>query len=110
MKDEVGGMIMIEFIALRANMYAYRKLDENEPEGKRCKGTKKCVIAKAITFEDYKTCLFEGKVIRREQMLFEHRKHGVYTVNKCKIALNRDDSKRIINEDSISTLARGYQI
>ena len=41
-------------------------------------------------------------------MLFEHKNHEVYTVNKCKIALNRDDDKRIIQEDGITTLARGF--
>ena len=45
---------MTEFVALRAKMYAYRKLDEKKPEGKRCKGTKKCVVAETLTFEDYK--------------------------------------------------------
>ena len=108
MKDELGGNIMTEFVALRAKMYAYRKLDEGEPEDKRCKGTKKCVVAASLTFEDYKKCLFEGKTMYREQMLFEHKKHDVFTVNKCKIALNREDDKRIIQSDGITTLARGY--
>ena len=108
MKDELGGKVMTEFVALRAKMYAYRKLDEEKPECKRCKGTKKCVVKEALTFEDYKTCLFEGKTLYREQVLFEHKKHDVYTVNKCKISLNRDDDKRLIQEDWVTTLARGY--
>ena len=108
MKDELGGKIMTEFVALRAKMYAYRKLDEKKPEDKRCKGTKKCAIAETLTFEDYKRCLFDGKTVYREQVLFEHKNHEVYTVNKCKIALNRDDDKRIIQEDGITTLARGF--
>ena len=105
MKDELSGKIMTEFVALRAKMYAYRTLDE---EGKRCKGTKKCAVAETLTFEDYKKCLFGGETVYREQVLFEHKNHEVYTVNKCKIALNRDDDKRIIREDGITTLARGF--
>ena len=97
---------MTEFVALRAKMNAYRKMDDEED--KRCKGTKKCVVAETLTFEDYKRCLFEGKTVYREQMLFEHEKHDVFTVNKCKIALNRDDDKRIISEDGITMLARGF--
>ena len=106
MKDELGGWIMIEFCALRAKMYAYKKLDNKED--KRCKGTKKCVVAETLTFEDYKKCLFEGNTIYREQMLFENKNHEIYTVNKCKIALNRDDDKRLVQKDRITTLARGF--
>ena len=34
-----------------------------------------------------------------EQMLFENKKHEMYTVNKHKIALNRDDDKSIVQVD-----------
>ena len=60
LKDELGGKIMTEFVALRSKMYAYRKTD-NEVEEKRCKGTKKCVVSESLTFDDYKTCLFDGE-------------------------------------------------
>ena len=116
MKDEFGEKIMTEFVALRAKMYAYRKIDRMSAQHehyvacdeKRCKGTKKCVVSEGLTFDDYKTCLFDGETIYREQMLFENKKHEVYTVNKYKIALNRDDDKRIVQADRITTLARGY--
>ena len=102
MKDELGGKIMTEFVALRAKMYAYRKIDK-EVEEKCCKGTKKCVVSEGLTFDDYKTCLFDGETIYRKQMLFENKK-----VNKHKIGLNRDDDKRPVQADGITTLARGY--
>ena len=57
-------------------MYAYRKIDK-EVEEKRCKGTKK--VAKGLTFDNYKTCLFDGKTVYREQMLFETKKREVNT-------------------------------
>ena len=41
MKDELGGGIMKEFVALRAKMYSY--IDDRS-ELKKCKGIKKCVI------------------------------------------------------------------
>ena len=107
MKDELGGKIMTEFVALRAKTYAYRKIGK-EVEGKRCKGTKKCVVSEGLTFDDYKTCLFDGETIYREQMFFEYKKHEVYTVNKYKVALNRDEDKRVVQADGITTLARGY--
>ena len=107
MKDELDRKIMTEFVALRAKMYAYRKIDK-EVEEKRCKGTKKCVVSEGLTFDDYKTCLFDGKTIYRGQMLFENKKHEVYLVNKYQIALNRDDDQRLVQADGTTTLAREY--
>ena len=52
MKDELGGKIMKEFIGLRPKMYSYRVEEKDEP--KKCKGIKKCVVKKTISFEDYK--------------------------------------------------------
>ena len=66
----------------------------------------KCVVSEGLTFDDYKTCLFKGKTMYKEQMLFENKKHEVYTVNKYQIALNRDDDKRL-QGDGVTTLARG---
>ena len=43
-------------------------------------------------------------------MLFENKKHKVYTVNKHKIALNRDNDKRLVQADGMTTLARGYVV
>ena len=107
MKNKLGRKIMTAFVALRAKMYAYRKIDK-EVEEKRCKGTKKFVVSEGLTFDDHKACLFDDKTIYRKQMLFENKKHEVYTVNKHKIALNRDDNKRIVQADGITTLAKGH--
>ena len=62
MRDELGGKIMTEFVALRAKMHAYRKIDK-EVEKKRCKGTKKCVVSEGLTFDYYKICLYDGETI-----------------------------------------------
>ena len=105
MKDELGGKIMTEFVAVRAKMYAYRNIGKDVEES-CCKDTKKCVFSEGLTVDDYKTCLFDGETIYRGQMLFENKKHEVYTVNKHKIALNRDDDKRLVLADGITTLAR----
>ena len=56
---------MTEFVALRAKMYAHRKIDRDVEE-KCCKGTKKFVVSEGLTFDDYKTCLFNGETIYRE--------------------------------------------
>ena len=105
MKDDLGGKLMIEFVALRAKMYAYKKLDK-KLEDKCSKDTKKHIVAKRLTFDDYKTCLFKGETIYIEQMLFENKKYVVHTKKKHKIALNRDDDKRLIQADGVARLAR----
>ena len=51
-------------------------------EERRCKGTKKCVVAEGLTFDDHKSCLFDGKTTYREQILFQNKKRKVHTVNK----------------------------
>ena len=109
MKDELGGKIMTEFVALRPKLYAYRKLDGKED--KKCKGIKKCVVKKTLGFNDYKECLFNsvGKSIYRSQLMFRNRNHEVHTVEVNKVALNRNDGKRIAKKDGVSTLARGHK-
>ena len=51
-KDELGGKIMKEFVALRVKTYAYRTDDDDEK--KKAKGTIKCVIKRELMFENYK--------------------------------------------------------
>ena len=105
MKDEL--VKMTEFIALRPKLYSYKVLDG--AESKKCKGIKKCVIKKTLTFEDYKACLFNSDTIYRSQLMFRSIKHEIFTLEVNKVALNRDDDKRISKKDGISTLARGHK-
>ena len=107
MKDELGGKIMTEFVALKPQLYSYKKLDG--VEDKKCKGIKKCIVKKTLTFEDYKTCLFSDSTEYRSQLMFRSSKHEVHTIKVNKVALNRDDDKRISKRDGISTFARGHK-
>ena len=107
MKDELGGIMMTEFIALRPKLYSYKVL--NGAESKKCKGIKKCVVKKTLTFEDYKSCLFNSNTIYRSQLMFRSKKHDIYTIEVNKVALKRDDDKRISKKDRISTFERGHK-
>ena len=109
MKDELGGKIMTEFVALRPELYACRKLDG--AEDMKCKGIKKYVVKKNLDFDDYKKCLFNpvGASIYRCQVMSRNKKHEVHIVEVNKIALNRDDDKQIAKKDGVSTLARGHK-
>ena len=107
MKDELGGKIMTEFVALRPKLYSYRKLDGSEDN--KCKGIKKCFVKETLTFEDYTTCLFSDSTEYRSQLMFRLAKHEVHTIEVNKVALNQDDDKRIARKDGISTFARGHK-
>ena len=95
---------MREFVALRRKMYAYKV---GNSEYKRCKGIKKCVVRKTISFEDYKNCLLSGEGASRSQVMFRSMKHEVRTLEVNKLALSRDDDKGI-SIDGIHSLARGH--
>ena len=107
MKDGLGGAIMTEFVALRPKLYSFRQLDG--AEDKKCKGIKKCVVKKTLSFDNYKNYLFNPDAIYRSQLMFRSSKHKVHMIEVNKVALNRDDDKRISKKDGISTLARGHK-
>ena len=107
MKDVLGGKIMTDFVALRPKLYSYKKLDGSEE--KKCKGIKKCILKKTLTFEDSKTCLFSDSTEYRSQLMFRSAKHEVHTIEVNKVTLNRDDDKRISRKDVISTFVRGHK-
>ena len=95
MKDELGGDIIMEFVALRPKAYSY--ITNNFIEMKKAKGTKKCVVNKMLRFEDYKKCLFDNGKVLKSQQRFKSENHEVYTENINKIALSCDDDKKDCN-------------
>ena len=105
MKDEVGGKIITKFVGLRAKNYAF--LLGNE-EHKKCKGIKKCVTKKNISFLDYETCLFNNIKQLRKMNVFRSHLHDVYSKEVNKIALSANDDKRVILKDGIHSLAHGH--
>ena len=98
---------MTEFVVLRPTLHSYKKLDG--VEDKKCKGIKKCIVKKTITFEDYKNCLFNSSMEYRSQLMFRSMKHDIFTIEVNKVTLNRDDNKRISKKDWISTFVRGHK-
>ena len=106
MKDELGGEIITEFIALRPKTYSY--LTDNDKIDKKAKGTKKCAINKMIKFDDYKNCLLNNKILLKSHQRFISKKHDVYKEDVNKIALSNDDDKRIISSDKITSYPYGY--
>ena len=73
-KYELGGKILIEFVALRPKMYSYL-MDDDDNNNKKAKGTRKCVTKRILKFNDCKTCLFHYEITLKSQ-------HGYSEANK----------------------------
>ena len=63
-------------------------------------------MQKALTFYDCKKCLDDGMNVCAEQLLFQNKYSEIYTSKVSKILLNRDDVKKLIQTDQISTLTK----
>ena len=100
-KDELGGKIMIEFVAFRSKTYSYL-MDDGDSDRKD-KGTKKCIIKRIIKFIDYKHCLFKNEIILKSQERLKSEAHDVYTEEINKIARCSNDDKRLQTFDNITS-------
>ena len=63
MKDEVVGKIIKKYVTLKVKTYSY--LINDGSEGKKAKGTKKCVIKRKLKFEYYKNCLGATQLVNK---------------------------------------------
>ena len=104
-KDELGGKMMTEFVALRAKAYAY--LDDDGNEHKKSKGTKRCVIKQKLMFQNFKNCLFNNENVYRSQQRLKSYNCDVYTEEVNKIVLSSTDDKRLQTFDKIRTYPYG---
>ena len=104
-KDEQGGKIMTEFVALRPKTYSY--LVDDGGSDKKAKGTKKCVIKQRLKFNDYKDCLLNNETILKSQQRFKSEIHNVYIEKMNKIALSSNDDKRLQTFDRITSYPYG---
>lgn len=55
---------LLENLWQSAKNYLYRKVNKKS-KNKHCKGTNECAVAKSLTFDDLKTCIFDGTTIER---------------------------------------------
>ena len=98
MKDEFGGVIIIEFVGLKSKMHSMKKID-----GKECNTAKGVSIA--TEFKKFKDVLFNEKIIRHKMKRIQSKKYklGTYEINR--ISLSCFDNKRYVLDDVIRTLA-----
>ena len=107
-KDEVAGRPITQFVGVRLKLYSF-KVEGNEQskanEVRKCKGVKKNVVKREISFEDFTECLFSGEKQMRAMNIIRSENHDIYPKKVNKIALSNDDDKRVVMEDCIHTLA-----
>ena len=85
MKDEFGGVIVIEFVGLKSKMYSMKKIDGKE-----------CNTAKEVSIDTY----YWHKMKR-----IQSKKHKLGTYEIDKISLSCFDDKRYVLDNRILTLA-----
>ncbi|GJQ86688.1 hypothetical protein Trydic_g19786 [Trypoxylus dichotomus] len=105
MKNEGAGKLLLEFVGLRAKMYACRFQDCNI---KKAKGVKTYVVKQEITFDDYLRCLERDSEMVRDQRDIRSFYHQLYTTVQTKTSLSPYDNKRFRVPGFTDTLLWGH--
>jgi hypothetical protein len=119
-RERVPGLLKLEyatshilrFAGIRPKVYCL-DLEEHDKKKKKqiykCKGVQKGALARSVTFEDYKRCIFEDTVKRVTfASIRTDGQHRIYTMEQTKAALRNFDNKRYLQDDGINTRAFGY--
>lgn len=111
MKDELCGKYdCTEFIGLRSKCYSMLLKDKATnflSEKKVCKGIGRIAIKNRLKFEQYKSCLFDQKVVNHNFCSIRSTKHTIKTVQITKRALSFLDTKRYILNCGIHSIPFG---
>ena len=98
MKDVSEGKIIDEFVGLKSKMYSMKNIDGKESN--TAKG-----VNIATEFNEFKTTLFNKKVLRHKMRRNQSKIHKLRTYKINKISLSCFDDKRFVLDDGIHTLA-----
>ena len=93
MKDELGGKIRTEFVALKPKSYTY--LADDGGGDKKAKGTKKCLIKRRLKFGYNKGFLLNKEIVLKSQQRFKSERHYVHTEEINEIAESSNDDKSL---------------
>ena len=97
-KDEMGGIIIDEFIGLKSKMYSIKKIDGRESN--TAKGVN--IITE---FNESKDVFFNKQILRHKMNRIQAKKHKIETYEIGKISLSCFDDKRHVLDDLTHTLA-----
>ena len=103
MKDEYGGVIIDEFIGLKAKMHSIKKIDGNEFS--TAKG-----VNIATEFNEFKDALFDKKIVRHKMKRTQAKRHKIGTYEMDKISLSCLDDIRQVLDDGVHTLAYFHKV
>ena len=99
-KDEFGGVKIVEFVGLKSKMYSL--IASNDLEVNKAK-----VVNLKLRHNEYVVALFGRKVVRHKMKRIQSKLHIVGTYDVNKISLSCFDDKRFVLDDGINTLAYG---
>ena len=85
-KDEVGGKQITHFVGLRPKLNSFKVEDNSET--RKAKGVEKNVIKNALSFEDYKECLFSEKEVMKHVNIIRSKNHDIHSMTVNKLALS----------------------
>ena len=102
-KDEAAGKQITHFVGLCPKLYSFKVEDNSET--RKAKGVKKNVIKNALSFEDYKKCLFSEDEVMKDMNIIRSKNHEIYSMTVNKLALSANDDKRLICKNKINTKA-----
>ena len=102
MKDEYGGVIILELAGTKSKMYSIRDIKNYE------KSTHKGHNS-YIKYDEFKDTLFNKKIIRHNMSGMKSINHITYTYERNKTSLSCYDDKRYILDDEINTLPYGHE-
>lgn len=106
LKDETGGKLIKEFIALKSKLYSYKFIDDSNV--KRAKGLQNAVLNKYINHDHYKDCLEFEDVIEVENRRIDAKMLNLFTIKTHKISHTPYDDKRYLYNDRINSLPYGH--
>jgi hypothetical protein len=95
-----------EFVGLRSKLYAY--ITNDDLEHKKCKGVKKNVVDKYLSFNDYDNTRKTRDEKTIKQTTFRSYKHQLFTESITKVGLSASDDKCYILNDNIDTYTFGH--
>ena len=97
MKDEFGGVIVVEFVGLKSKIYSMKKIYGKEHN--TAKG-----VSNTTEFDKFKNVSFNEKTIRHEMKRIPSKKRKLGTYGIDKISLSCFDDKRYVLDDGIRKL------